>query len=49
MFKHVSWQDADQTDAQGNFVWNCAWECTPDLDDKTEDEPLQSYLEGAEL
>eukprot|EP00658_Telonema_sp_P-2_P012282 TRINITY_DN14682_c0_g1_i1.p1 TRINITY_DN14682_c0_g1~~TRINITY_DN14682_c0_g1_i1.p1 ORF type:complete len:235 (-),score=59.02 TRINITY_DN14682_c0_g1_i1:460-1164(-) len=45
----LSEQEADEKDQEGNFVWNCAWECTPDLDLEAEEDHLKSYLEHAEL
>ena len=41
-------QQSEELDENGQFIWNCAWECTPDLDDEEEDH-LTSYLEKTEL
>eukprot|EP00656_Telonema_subtile_P054625 TRINITY_DN8209_c0_g1_i5.p2 TRINITY_DN8209_c0_g1~~TRINITY_DN8209_c0_g1_i5.p2 ORF type:complete len:168 (-),score=37.31 TRINITY_DN8209_c0_g1_i5:202-705(-) len=45
----LSVEEAGEVDAQGNFVWNDAWECSPDLDEEADDEHLKNYLERSEL
>merc|ERR1711865_95715 len=44
----LSSEESEQLDADGQFIWNIAWECTPDLDDDAEDH-ITSYLERTEL
>merc|ERR1711924_278269 len=38
-------QEVEETDNTGAFIWNNAWECTPDLDSNEEDEFLSKYMD----
>ena len=45
----LSPQEAEETDHNGCYVWNNAWECTPDLDSNDADEFLDKYMDYAEF
>jgi len=42
-------QEAEEIDNEGCFMWNNAWECTPDLDSNEEDEFLNKYMNYTEF
>jgi len=43
----LSPHEAEETDHAGCYVWNNAWECTPDLDSNDTDEFLEKYMDYA--
>jgi len=45
----LSGPEAEAVDNDGAYVWNNAWECTPDLDSNEEDEFLAKYMEYTEF
>merc|ERR1711934_930914 len=37
-------QEAEEKDANGEFIWNNSWECSPDVESEEDDEFLSQYM-----